>query len=401
VVEEEISNNLPDHAKLQSDKDVAEDYRRQRQAADARRLKVAPRAPSEQLKWIDENPDLLLAIARSVSAGLGNEVETIEEYKQALKNTSEGSMFDDLHARQVLERLLKEIEGACIKHGIPIRGGAVIGTMRQPGFLVGQFTVLETASSIIDATIPFLAFCNLVTKLLAQTLPISSDGRTAVVSHSPAEVRKRLEESPGLTTAWKQLFAGSAISLLPPSDFSNVFDIATTVTRIMLIRAVELFVIAHEYGHHVMEHGQVDSSEPEKTAFEQEHEADLFARAASIAIGAAEEPPNGFAMFGVGAVVILGALDLVRRATALIETGDERPKPREHHPSYPERIEALAVLDDRLAPKNCPEAAEMRTCFMQIVEVIWDTVRDHIADLRRQGVRPHSRNTDPSGWLPG
>lgn len=67
---------------------------------------------------MDENPDLLLAIARSVSAGLGNEVEIIEVYKQALKSTSEGSTFDDLHARQVLERLLEEIETACIKYGM-------------------------------------------------------------------------------------------------------------------------------------------------------------------------------------------------------------------------------------------------------------------------------------------
>jgi hypothetical protein len=125
------------------EREVAEDYRRQRQAADAGRLKVQPRPVVEQLKWMDENPALLFAVARSVGAGLGNETETVEAYKRALASTSEGSAYDDIIARQILERVLTEIEAACEKHGIPVRGGAVFGTMSSPGLVVGQFAVLE------------------------------------------------------------------------------------------------------------------------------------------------------------------------------------------------------------------------------------------------------------------
>ena len=91
----------------------------------------------------------------------------------------------------------------------------------------------------------------------------------------------------------------------------------------MLIRAVEIFALAHEYGHHAMRHGVTDSSDQVVDALVEEHQADLFARSVSMAIGSREVPPNFYAMSGTGGVIILVALELVKRAKAVLETGQD------------------------------------------------------------------------------
>jgi hypothetical protein len=82
----------------------------------------------------------------------------------------------------------------------------------------------------------------------------------------------------------------------PPPGIHLISDIGTQAIRIMLLRAVELFALAHEYGHHVMRHGVTDTSEDTTDHFFEEHQADIFARSASLEIGSREMPPNFYAM---------------------------------------------------------------------------------------------------------
>jgi hypothetical protein len=386
---------------MSDDKDAAEDYRRQRQAAAARKSGFAPKILDEQLKWMEENAELVLAIARG-SAGAQDDAQAVlEEYKKALLSTSPGSSYDDVNGRQIIECVIREIEQACHDHQIPIRSGVAYGISPEMGLLIAQRPVMQTASSIIDVTVPFLTFCNLVTKALAQSLPQAAlENGQVQVSNDPAAVRARLQSSPALVTEWNRIFGSYAELGWPPHGVHLISDMTTQVVRLQLLRAVELFALAHEYGHHVMQHGVTDSSADIPDPFIEEHQADLFARGASMAIGSREPVPNLYAMFGVGAVVILGALDLVRRATALLESGSDQPPPRERHPPFRDRVKVIALLDQRLAVHLRPTAANMRDCFVQIMEVIWEFARPGIAELHANGVRPVPNAPYPGGWLP-
>ena len=383
------------------DKEAAENYRQQRQSAIARKTGFSPKTIQEQLQWVEDNRDLVFAVARGSGAAEGGEEALIDEYKQALLNTSEGSLLDDIHGRQILERVIGEIEHACREHRIPIRSGVVFGIAPELGLRISQSAVLETQASIIDVSIPFLTFCNLIAKALARSLPQHPAGPQVSVSNDPTAVRAQLQQSPDLVSEWVSIFSSYAEIGWPPPGIHHITDTATQAVRYMLLRAVELFALAHEYGHHVMMHG-VGSNSSEQTAdpFVEEHQADIFARSASIAIGSTESTPNFYAMSGAGGVIVLGALDLVRRAKVVLETGNEQFTPRERHPPFSERIAHIASLDEHLAASHRESARDMRRCFIEIVEVIWEVVRPHIVELHLQGARPREGAVDLGGWLP-
>jgi hypothetical protein len=384
------------------DKDAAEDYRHQRQSAIARKTGYTPKTLREQFQWMEDNKDLVLSIARGSGEVQGDETAVLEEYKQALLNTPPGSALDDINARQILGRVIGEIEDACRLHQIPVRSGVVFGIAPELGLRLSQSSVLQTQASIIEATIPFLVFCNLVTKALARSLPQSPLGAHEVaVCNQPSEVLARLQRSPDLVIEWTRIFASYAELGWPPPGIHLISDIATQAVRIMLIRAVELFALAHEYGHHVMRHGVADTSEVTADSFVEEHQADIFARSVCLAIGSRETPPNFYAMSGTGGVIILGALDLVRRAKAVLKTGKDQTTPRDRHPPLTDRIAHIGLLDQHLLlPEQRQGAAIMRQCFVEIIEVIWETVRPNIVKLHEEGLRPIEGAPDPGGWLP-
>jgi hypothetical protein len=163
---------------------------------------------------------------------------------------------------------------------------------------------------------------------------------------------------------------------------------------------MEVFAVAHEYGHHLLKHGLADSSVETADLFGDEHDADGFARLVSIVIDSEEESLNPYARSGVGAILMLGSLDLVTRTKAVLRSGLDQPPPRRRHPPLADRIQRIVDFDRLMPDEIRPRLADLRRYFMSIKEIIWRAAKPTIEDLHRQGLRPHEDAPDPSGWLP-
>jgi hypothetical protein len=314
--------------------------------------------------------------------------ETIEAYKAYLASASPGSKLDDRNARAILDPILRDIEDLCREQKIPIRNGVVYGVAPVFELLARQREVMETDVSIIDVSMPFLVFCNCASKALARTLPHEA-GPLIKVSNDPAVVLPNLRASRKLLGEWQLIILHFAYGELPPHFLSPPPDqVGQQVIRILLLRAMEWFALAHEYGHHVMKHGQVTSTAETRSVFDDEHEADLFARAVSITLGDKAEPPNIYALSGVGGVIVLGLMDMIRRARWVLETGLDSAPAGTSHPPLADRVNVFGLLDQHLPEQLRASAKEMRECFLKIIEGIWEDVLPVLQQAHKEGVRP-------------
>ncbi|MGU3663928.1 ImmA/IrrE family metallo-endopeptidase [Methylobacterium sp. A49B] len=380
---------------------IAEEYRQQllRGVADKSGLKVL--SGDDLQEWLDQNSDLLLDIAQANSQGMVDTSELIEAYRKAVSSASTETLEDDPNARLILAHSIEEIEHACKDLGLEVQAGVVYGGNPTSGLMASQRSVSFTggAASIVEVSIPFLPFCNLVSRMMTLTLA-ESEGEAW--SQVPLSLKDRLPSKPDLVGDWSSLILSYAVNGFPPQH--HVFGFANAnqaLTRLLLLKSMETFAIAHEYGHHVLRHGQSESTEDKADHLQDEHEADVFGHMISYKIWSNPQKVNPFAVTGVGAVLMLGLIDLVARAKNLLRTGLDQSPPRKRHPPFRERIDVISVASTRYMPEEVSRPAQiMRDAFMEIIELIWTQIKPSIIKMREEGARPNEDNVGPTDWLP-
>jgi hypothetical protein len=194
------------------DRDAAEDYRRQRQEAAARKR---GREPVGQYVY---DREVVLEAARRAGA-TGQEIEAVADlYLKMLSELPGGSDFDDPSAIIMLGALIRRIEAVCSKVKLPTRRGVVFGNAVESGLIASQRAVLQTDVSIIEVTLPFLIFCHLVSKALAHTVPDPVADEAGISFRFNQELMKdRLNAEPWIKPTWVRILLAYAVSGEPPS----------------------------------------------------------------------------------------------------------------------------------------------------------------------------------------
>lgn len=136
----------------------------------------------------------------------------------------------------------------------------------------------------------------------------------------------------------------------------------------------ELFIVAHEYSHHIRRHGVASSLSVDGIAGEeskeQELEADFFGALLSAHVGT--ENRQMFARSGAAAVVALIAVDMLRRAREVLATGVERIFTSNTHAKLEERL--LNIQGVRYDPREAQAVLAHQEHFKAIMDGIWHTV---------------------------
>jgi hypothetical protein len=378
---------------------AAEDYRRQRQEADHGRDDFAKEVRVRFDEFRSAGRDRLLEMAR-VYAIDDREAETLVDQLLHGVTTADISPIDEPYGHRIISDIVARIDEICARGGIPVREGVVVGVSPTEGLHAYQSEVPATGASIIDFALPFVIFCNEMAILIARTLPHLPSGTGQAVICDPARVRHVLATDEALSKAWGLLLARYAIEGWPLALPRLPIDVERVSTRLHILFSMELFAVAHEYGHHVLLHGVAESSSPMGDGAMMEHDADGFARMVSMAIGSSSEPPNPFAISGAGAALMLGALDLVRRAGHVLEAGNAEFPPREIHPPLHERVTHVGSFD-RFAPEGVREQfAAMRGDLLGVVEAIWAAVEPMFLRMHHEGeVKLDSREKARVDWF--
>jgi hypothetical protein len=169
---------------------------------------------------------------------------------------------------------------------------------------------------------------------------------------------------------------------------------------------MEVFSLAHEYGHHFYKHEVMGLSSDRHSTHREEHQADLFARLVCLMIAINEDRRESMLAACVGAPAVLGMLELVERARSVLVNGHDTLPSRPSHPSTGERIKLINIFDHRPSPpaawsefkRDFPsfsEFASMRLAFLMVLDIVWEAVRPEFDRHHHEGVRPSNGERDP------
>lgn len=236
--------------------------------------------------------------------------------------------------------------------------------------------------------------CHFICKLLSRSIPTEDKTRPGKigVTIAPDVVLEKIRSTPKLRRYAAGFFAFCATQNRQPlKSLKNASGLARSVWMHLLM-AAELFIIAHEYGHHIALHQIEDDSDPKM----QELEADHLAALITAHVGA--EVKLQFAHSGGAGVIALTGHDMVRRARSVLVGGREEPFNSDTHPPLKQRLLMLDTL--RYDPREAEAVRLGRQHVVEIMEGLWELILPDLQKMHARGIRPMPMKKGDTQWLP-
>jgi hypothetical protein len=293
--------------------------------------------------------------------------------------------------------LSRQIEDACRELGIPLRGGVAYGSSATLEVVSPfQYGVPLTDASVISLSTGFITFCSGISRMISLSLPHEPDGDRLKVTFNPELVLARIESSTDLRNYWEKVIGDYAFGSGPLSGGHHPVPFPASFTRMQLLFSMERFSLAHEYGHHVGQHGRrtLIGVGGDADGVGHEFEADLFALNLERHIGMRDKPPNIFSASGAGAVFLLKSHECVRRVRQILLAGEDTIQSDGVHPETSDRIAAFDDLDYQLPDSQRGDLREMRNSCAGIVDEMYRRLNPVYTAMHMRGLRPSRSTSD-------
>lgn len=291
-----------------------------------------------------------------------------------------------------IDKIAGWVEIACYGLGLDMRKGVVTGLMPTFTANASSSDFFGTGVAIVGLDAGVLVFTGALSKLLARTIQWTGIGTYPGFDPVAEAAVQRAIDNEQLRTDWFHFFArfaGIPLSL----DFSDT-DIDPALERhaVKLMSALEVYVVGHEYGHHIHQHSVGAASAASiaiEEAYEMEYEADRIAIAISTFLGTMgfagdgyRRVPNLWMESGGSAVAYLVAADCARRLKDILNTGDYIDIPSPTHPPTDPR---LRKMEDVLRPRR---NLIFRAYIVMLIRGIFNRFLPAFANMHREGIRP-------------
>ncbi|XVQ06623.1 hypothetical protein ACQP1W_28675 [Spirillospora sp. CA-255316] len=249
--------------------------------------------------------------------------------------------------------------------------------------------------------------------------PNDANGRY-MFDWSESSTAKRLKAHPEVAEHFTSLVVDYAVT-----GMVGALDVETAPARAQLAsrlsNALQYFVLGHEYAHIMLRH--VDVSPTRKAvlpaaeaevlmhSWRDEIQADQTGLALALSAGSVYGA-HPFPQTVMGACLFFEALEVMDRAVALLQTGDEDSRQLGSHPPAVARKAALRSMIKQM-PDSSRRNVEVKQTALDVTEILegiisllWGRTRPILLEMRRRGVQAaHTWRTipketgDPGGRL--
>jgi hypothetical protein len=315
-------------------------------------------------------------------------VETMEKQWQLNLPTQYESPFN----YAILRALVEQIEAAARDFSYILPARPVFGSLPSDQINARAIAVPSSEEYLVVFEQELFIFAMRLSKVVARAIPFEEVKGGSYVFRllkTEAEIAKHLSENPVVLQRFRDALTPYLIEdKLLRSGIQSALrysvDQPYGQAAKVLLDAMELFILGHEYGHLIKHH----FSQGTRTAsllgeqsveeliynLEQEIEADLLGL--QLMLRAMQKRKIDITLSFWGADFFFCSIEVIARAVALRRTGDENALSWGSHPPPHVRRELLKQALRNSAPeKTAKTAIEISTYLEMVMNVLWKSVQ--------------------------
>jgi hypothetical protein len=263
----------------------------------------------------------------------------------------------------LLARVCDDVEAAMDRLKLDSHAKVARGVEPRAWANASKVNVVMTDESIVVVSAFLFRFCGLIARAFTRTLLLEPNCWDAK-KFDERPMRLHLESSPELVRYWMRIYFSFAVTgthVIVPYKPAKPHELLLFE---QVARAMEIFAIAHEYGHHHHGHGKKLDADPHR----EEYEADQFALRIGYEV---ERYPlifeNPYLASGAGGVILLAALNALREFETTL--GSKRGGVADTHPEVSARIAKFNTVA-LLKPHEFQNLNGFRTAAGRVMRVV-------------------------------
>lgn len=341
--------------------ETAKDFWKQVFAREARRQTASLWDPAYDPSKDDERTR-----AAYIDAGWSEEEAEwrVRAYHDAAAGAEEPNSGVNPGAQVMYKDLCRDVEAAMARFGLASHETVAHGIEPRIGPFAAKLNVVMTDESVITVGVHLFRYCGLIARAFTRTLWLNPYMWSAE-SYVSEEGAEYLAREPTLIRYWAYAYLSYAVTgtnLLAPFKPSRKHEL---ILMEQVARSMEIFAIAHEYGHHHLNHGRSIAPGREH---DEEFEADQFAlRICREVERHAILMENPYLPSGAGGAILLLSLRTLGKVESLI-AGSPAAE-RKTHPHADERVrrfDSVAALE----PARFLQLKQFRDTAVRILNTV-------------------------------
>ncbi|HEY9081592.1 hypothetical protein [Magnetovibrio sp.] len=282
-----------------------------------------------------------------------------------------------------LDRICTSVEEAMRRLHVDSASRAARGVEPRTDHHASMINVIMTDQNIITVGSFFFRFCGLIARAFTRTLQLQP-WLWEAPDYNDQLLRDLLRANPRILSYWMTIYLSFAATGTHALTSFRPASKREVILFEQVARAMEIFSVAHEFGHHHHRHGGHIESDSKLEEFE----ADQFALKICYEV---ERFPvifqNPYLASGAGGVIVLMASDTLKKIKALVI--GKRTQPQKTHPETFERLKRFDSVAC-LTPSTFSTLKGFRTASARIMggvdnlmTELFDTIpHDVISDLQ-------------------